>query len=471
MAQETSALVYFLRAPHAMSCATTPNPVLLLSHPQQRTAVKEMASTRRPPLPPGPPPQPQGNVGDDDEVVWEEHFMQLPGGDAEYDSLGFAAPPVGNPAAEAAKAFEREFEVKAQRRLQRFEQKRKRLRTPGAWTELPQSELKELLRKGVPDEYRGEVWWSILRCEDYRSNQEAKLQLQGSAYSHYMKQDFDPKVAEEIERDLPRTFPDHKKFRSVAGRSQLRNVLRAFAKHAPRVQYCQGLNFIAALLLIVLADEEKAFWALAAAVDFLGVELYYTEGMTLLRADMRALVPAMAARCPKVERWFRQNGVEVTSICSSWFVTWFAKALPAPTVLRVWDTLFFEGFKVLFRVAVGIFKRSEASILRCADFDEIMEQAKNWPRDQIDHNELIKASFRGFPAMRRHDLIADRENALQALEQEDQELRRRQQANREAAARAAAERREAAQRAASASSMTSGAETSGTEDERVREAL
>lgn len=459
-----------------MACAASPNPVLL-SHPQQRAVVKDMASTRRPPLPPGPPPQPQGNVGDDDEVVWEEFFMQLPGPEAEYDPLGFAAPPVGDPVGEATKAFDRGFGIEAQRRLQRFEQKRKRLRTPGAWTQLPHSELKELLRKGVPDEHRSEVWWSILRCDDYRSNTEATLKLPGSAYSHYLKSDFDPKVAEEIERDLPRTFPDHQKFRSVAGRSQLRNVLHAFAKHAPRVQYCQGLNFIAALLLIVLLDEEKAFWALAAAVDFLGLERYYTEGMTLLRADMRALVPAMAARCPKVERWFRQNGVEITAICSGWFVTWYAKVLPPPTVLRVWDTLFLEGFKVLFRVAVGIFKRSEASILRCADFDDIMEQAKLWPRDQIDHNELIKASFRGFPPMRRHDLLRNRENALRALEQEDQDLRRRQQANREAAARAAAERREAMEKAANATlrhtadATEKDAKTSEMRNERLRDAL
>ena len=37
----------------------------------------------------------------------------------------------------------------------------------------------------------------------------------------------------------------------------LRRVLCAFACDSPSVGYCQGLNYIAALLLIVTRDEDK----------------------------------------------------------------------------------------------------------------------------------------------------------------------------------------------------------------------
>merc|ERR1719191_1834218 len=115
--------------------------------------------------------------------------------------------------------------------------------------------------------------------------------------------------------------------------------------------------------------------------------------MTLLRADMRALSRTLARKCPKVAQRLSQEGVDLTSICSEWYITWYAKSLPGPTILRVWDALFLEGFKVLFRVAVGVFKRAEADILRCKGFDQLMEQAKMWPRKQFEHNELLKASF------------------------------------------------------------------------------
>lgn len=384
-------------------------------------------------MPPGPPPQPCCNRGDDDEVVWEADFLYLPGPGSlspdsadEYDDLGFAWPPTGDAFGQAARAYDETFQPKASRRLVRFEAKRRQLRTPGDWTTMPQKDLKVLLRKGVPHKYRAEVWWSILGCEDRKE----KLP---KGYSMLVQTSLENRVEEEIERDLSRTFPDHQTFRSVSGRSQLRNVLRAFASSVPKIQYCQGLNFIAAILLVVFSDEERAFWAMLCAMEILGVERYYTEGMTLLRADLRALTQTLHRKCPKVAQRLSEEGIDLTSICSEWYVTWYAKCLPAPTILRVWDALFMEGFKVMFRVAVGIFKRTEDEILRCDGFEQLMQQAKEWPRRQIEHNELLKASFRGRPPMRRRDLIKDRDDALGCIAREDAEQKKRAQANREAA--------------------------------------
>jgi len=299
---------------------------------------------------------------------------------------------------------------------------------------VPKGILKPLLRKGVPPEHRREVWWSVLGCD-------ARRERAPGSYSQYLGKALSWKTTEEIERDLPRTFPNHRRFRTAAGRAELRNVLRAFASHSPAVQYCQGLNFIAGLLLVVFLDEERAFWALVCAVDTLGVEGYYTEGMTLLRADISVLALVLSKKCPKVARTFQENGVELLSICSEWYITWFAKCLPVATILRVWDTLFFEGFKVLFRVALGVFKCVEPEVLQFPTFDAIMERAKRWPRCMVQHNELLKASFFGIPVLRRKDLLQARDQALCKVEVEDREHRRR---SRDARERQQAEARQTA---------------------------
>ena len=78
----------------------------------------------------------------------------------------------------------------------------------------------------------------------------------------------------------------------------------------------QGMNFIAALLLIVSQDEERAFWMFVCAFDALGVEGYYTEGMTLLRADMQVLASCMQVKCAKVSRTLNQFNVDLLSISS-----------------------------------------------------------------------------------------------------------------------------------------------------------
>lgn len=69
-------------------------------------------------------------------------------------------------------------------------------------------------------------------------------------------------------QDLPRTFPHNVWVASPAGQTALRRVLLAFSMHKPAVGYCQSMNYIAAMLLLVLNKlEEDAFWVLVALID------------------------------------------------------------------------------------------------------------------------------------------------------------------------------------------------------------
>ena len=67
-----------------------------------------------------------------------------------------------------------------------------------------------------------------------------------------------------IDKDVPRTLPDHALFRdgNGAGCARLRQLLCALRAH-PKGGYCQGLNYVAALVLIAYgtADTgEGALW-------------------------------------------------------------------------------------------------------------------------------------------------------------------------------------------------------------------
>ena len=47
-----------------------------------------------------------------------------------------------------------------------------------------------------------------------------------------------------------------------SGENRLYNVLKAYTSYDPEIGYCQGMNFIAVLLLTYIQDEEYAFWSL-----------------------------------------------------------------------------------------------------------------------------------------------------------------------------------------------------------------
>lgn len=50
------------------------------------------------------------------------------------------------------------------------------------------------------------------------------------------------------------------------------------------------------------------------------------------------------------------------------------------TVLRIWDSLFYEGSKVLFRVGVTLIKLNRRQIMKCRNFPEITNVMKDIPK-------------------------------------------------------------------------------------------
>lgn len=61
-----------------------------------------------------------------------------------------------------------------------------------------------------------------------------------------------------IARDIHRTFPEHPQFGLDAGQHSLFKILKAYSLVDLEVSYCQGMAFVAGLLLMYL-PEEPAF--------------------------------------------------------------------------------------------------------------------------------------------------------------------------------------------------------------------
>ena len=87
-------------------------------------------------------------------------------------------------------------------------------------------------------------------------------------------------TVEQITTDIPRTFPNNVHFLGDDTNSlqqSLFNVLLAFAHANPKINYCQGLNYVAGMLLLVTKDEEKTFWLLRALTEKILPEYYGPE--------------------------------------------------------------------------------------------------------------------------------------------------------------------------------------------------
>eukprot|EP00921_Rhytidocystis_pertsovi_P001874 GHVQ01003204.1.p2 GENE.GHVQ01003204.1~~GHVQ01003204.1.p2 ORF type:complete len:701 (-),score=120.59 GHVQ01003204.1:4088-6190(-) len=241
--------------------------------------------------------------------------------------------------------------------------------------------LKLLVRKGIPDSLRAQIWSRCLGSQELlESNKGVFLFLCGS--------DVQPETRQQIEVDLRRTFPSNKMYRKRGGIRKLRRVLHAFAVFKPNIGYCQSLNFIAGMLLLFM-EEELAFWCLVRMIDSdsdnQGMKLagYYESGMVALRRDLCTLNLLLERRLPIVFSTLQKHMVEMEWICSDWFLCLFCTVLPTKTSLRVWDSLILEGHKILFRVALGTFRKFQVAISKLTSLEQIMRFTKSMTRHLV----------------------------------------------------------------------------------------
>jgi hypothetical protein len=289
--------------------------------------------------------------------------------------------------------------------------------------------VKRYIRKGVPPEWRGAAWW-------WYSGGPGFLAKHPEMYRRLLEDVQAGKLSdndrEHIERDLNRTFPDNARFKpdqtaaqaaATAGTGRkstepevpivraLRRVLQAFAVHNPSIGYCQSLNFIAGLLLLFLdQNEEQAFVLLTMVTS---THLPGTHGVTLEGAniDIAVLMSCIKDSLPAVWAKLDDQGAGGGAVASddpaqalrlptislattAWFMSLFVGTLPIESVLRVWDCLFFEGSKTLFRIALSIFKTAERQIMPVSDPMEVFQVVQTSPRSMLDVNALMEVCFR-----------------------------------------------------------------------------
>ncbi|XP_010007759.1 PREDICTED: TBC1 domain family member 2A [Nestor notabilis] len=205
----------------------------------------------------------------------------------------------------------------------------------------------------------------------------------------------EPPACRQIELDLPRTLTNNKHFSSPTSQliPKLRRVLLAFSWHNPAIGYCQGLNRLAAVALLVLEDEESAFWCLVHIVENLMPADYYSETLITSQVDQRVFKDFLSEKLPRLMAHFEHYRIDVSLITFNWFLVAFVDSLVSDILLRVWDAFLYEGTKVIFRYALAIFKYNEEEILRIHDSVEIYQYLRFFTRMITDGRKLMNIAF------------------------------------------------------------------------------
>jgi hypothetical protein len=128
-------------------------------------------------------------------------------------------------------------------------------------TLIRQPTFHKLIRVGLPNRLRGEIWEQtsgslFLRLEAPTRYAEVLAKYEGR----------DSLAIDEIEKDLNRSLPEYPGFQSEEGIGRLRRVLTAYSWTNEEVGYCQAMNIVVAALLIYMS-ESQAFYLLSTLCD------------------------------------------------------------------------------------------------------------------------------------------------------------------------------------------------------------
>ncbi|CAB4064305.1 TBC1D4 [Lepeophtheirus salmonis] len=179
------------------------------------------------------------------------------------------------------------------------------------------------------------------------------------------------------------------------GQLALYNVLKAYSLLDIEVGYCQGLAFVAGVLLMHTNSEEEAFNLLKHIMFELGFRKQYQSDMIGLQIQMYQISRLLHDVQRDIFDHIEEIGIDPSLYATSWFLTIFASNFPLGFVVRVFDLIFLQGIEGLFKVALCLISISKDSILSCKSLDNLMLFMKTEiPEMKLDKlNQALDQAF------------------------------------------------------------------------------
>ena len=163
----------------------------------------------------------------------------------------------------------------------------------------------------------------------------------------------------EIIIDSERTFPHILLFYNQdKAQAMLVRILNAVANHIPDLGYVQGMNFIAASLLLILCNEEDTFYMMIQLLKKYKLKDMYLNNFNQLKLLCFQLESFVQAYLPHLSEILQNQNIDSEYYATRWFLTLFTYDLSIENISTVIDLFMVEGFKCLIKLALAILSQT-----------------------------------------------------------------------------------------------------------------
>lgn len=253
------------------------------------------------------------------------------------------------------------------------------------------STVKDRCRKGIPPSMRGKAWKYLCGAM-----YQMEVSTNKTVFDKCLSQPGDPKWIDEIEKDLNRQFPNHEMFSrngkfGDAGKEDLFQLLKAWTVLHPEEGYCQSQAPVASVLLMHMPLRDAFYCFVQLCHRYLPE--YYSPGLEAVQIDGDILVQLLREKSRISYQHLKKQNVDPVLYMVEWFMCIYCRTLPWPTVLRVWDMFLCEGAKVLFKVALVLFKYGLGTREQCKQYPDlhaIVTRLRNLPPQITSEDFLVE---------------------------------------------------------------------------------
>jgi len=210
-----------------------------------------------------------------------------------------------------------------------------------------------------------------------------------------------PYLLEQIQKDVERTRQDYEYFRRPSARAALISLLFVYALLNQEVEYVQGMNEVAAILVYVMSPdpdfaEADAFWCFSELMT--EIKPGFMQSLDNSNTGINALIGnvdrLLKAYDVELSKHLQNAGFPASVFMFRWCGLLFAQDTNLPDVVRLWDSLLADPcrFELVVHTCLAALLTCREQLLRTNDQGALGEVMRGALR-RAEFDMLIRRSW------------------------------------------------------------------------------
>ena len=190
--------------------------------------------------------------------------------------------------------------------------------------------------------------------------------------------------------DIQRTFPDEKLCMEKSFLEKLKNILLCYSIRNTSIGYCQGMNFIVCRILLIMDNEEQAFWIFIQIIEKILPIIYYSDLAGII-IDTTIIDAFLSFYLSNFYNYLSANSfkLSLSNFIHKWMVSLFTQALSPEMEYTFLDFFFLDGEISLFKCSLFVMTMIEEFLIKNNDFEYMFNMFNEAPSHIHDPKTLI----------------------------------------------------------------------------------